>query len=137
MRKAGCKKLPANYVGVRGRWSNGACKHCFYTCIRSSEVPVGSHSIVGRRAQKSGHRLEASPYWITSCGLASVTFHKKKPSFKPNYTRRNIENTVGLRQVGIKSLSGCHLCLFEVVSLDLLPLHSQSNRNETHLQKLQ
>ena len=53
----------------------------FNTRIRSSGLPVGSHSIVGRRAQKSGHRLEASPYWITSCGLASVTFHEKKPSF--------------------------------------------------------
>ena len=51
------------------------------TCIRSSGLPVGSHSIVGRRAQKSGHRLAASPYWTTSCGLASLTFHEKKPSF--------------------------------------------------------
>ena len=29
--------------------------------------------------------------------------------------------TVGLRQVGAKSLFGRHLCLFDVVSLDLLP----------------
>jgi len=51
------------------------------TCIRSSGLPVGSHGIVGRRAQKSGHQLAASPYWITSSGLASVTFRAKKPSF--------------------------------------------------------
>ena len=41
-----------------------------YTCIRSSGLPVGSHSIVGWRAQKSGHRIAASPYWITSSGWA-------------------------------------------------------------------
>ena len=41
-----------------------------YTCIRSSGLPVGSHSIVGWRAQKNGHRLAASPYWITSSDLA-------------------------------------------------------------------
>ena len=51
------------------------------TCIRSSGRPVGSQGSVGRRAQKSGHRLAASPYWITSSGLASVTFRAKKPSF--------------------------------------------------------
>ena len=27
------------------------------TCIRSSGLPVGSHGIVGTRAQKSGHQL--------------------------------------------------------------------------------
>ena len=36
---------------------------------------------MGRPAPKSGHRLAASPYRITSSGLASVTFHAKKPSF--------------------------------------------------------
>ena len=51
------------------------------TCVRNSGLPVGSHGIVVRRAQKSGHQLAASPYWITSSGLASVTFHVKKPSF--------------------------------------------------------
>ena len=40
------------------------------TCIRSSGLPVGSHSIVGWLAQKSGHRIPASPYWITSSDLA-------------------------------------------------------------------
>ena len=52
-----------------------------YTCIRSSGLPVASRGIVGTPAQKSGHRLAASPYWITSSGLASVTFRAKKPSF--------------------------------------------------------
>ena len=52
-----------------------------YTRIRSSGLAVGSHGIVGRRAQKSGHQLAASPYWITPSGLASVTFHTKHPSF--------------------------------------------------------
>ena len=28
-----------------------------HTCIRSSGLPIGSHGIVGWRAQKSGHRL--------------------------------------------------------------------------------
>ena len=32
-----------------------------YTCIRSSKLPVGSHGIVGRRAQKSGHQFAVSP----------------------------------------------------------------------------
>ena len=41
----------------------------FNTCIRSSGLPVGSHGIVGRRAQKSGHQLAASPYWITRAGI--------------------------------------------------------------------
>ena len=49
-----------------------------YTCIRSSGLPVGSHGIVGRRVQKSGHQLAASPHWITSSGITS------------NYTCRNI-----------------------------------------------
>ena len=44
------------------------------TCVRSSGLPVGSHGIVVRRAQKSGHDFVASLYWITSSGLASVTF---------------------------------------------------------------
>ena len=38
----------------------------FDTCIRSSGLPVGSHSIVGWRAQK----IAASPYWISSSGWA-------------------------------------------------------------------
>lgn len=29
MRKADCKKLPANYVGVGERWRRGDCEHCF------------------------------------------------------------------------------------------------------------
>ena len=37
-------------------WEN-AVQGLGNTCIRSSGLPVGSHSIVGRRAQKSGHRL--------------------------------------------------------------------------------
>ena len=48
-------------------------------------------------------------------------FTQRNPPFKPNYTCRNNENAFGLRQVDIKSLFRRHLCLFEVVSLDLLP----------------
>ena len=55
--------------------------HKTNTCVSSSGLPVGSRGIVGRRTQKSGHQLAASPYWMTSSGLASVTFHAKKPSF--------------------------------------------------------
>ena len=48
-----------------------------YTCIRGSGLPVGSHGIVDRRVQKSGHQLVASAYWIVSSRITS------------NYTCRN------------------------------------------------
>ena len=106
------------------------CKPCKKnTCIRSSGLLDHTALWVG------GLRKVGIDLQLHHIGLDYIT--KRNPPFEPNYTSRNIENTVGLRQVGIKSLFFRHLCLFEVVSLDLLPLHSQSNRNETHLQKLQ
>jgi len=59
----------------------GSYIHVVYTCITSTGLPVGSHCIMGRQAQKSGHQFAVSPYWITLSGLASETFHTKKTSF--------------------------------------------------------
>ena len=87
------------------------------TCIRSSGLPVGSHGIVGRRAQKSGHQLAASPYWITRAGIQKIQFDWDKWASNPC----------------LVAISAC-LKLFRLI---YYPLYSQSNRNETHLQKLQ
>ena len=54
------------------------------------------------------------------------------------YTCRNIENTVGLRQAGIKSLFGRHLCLFQAVSRDVFNIpFAFTIEFETRVQKLQ
>ena len=71
----------ANHHHFSPRWAGSRVANPMIrinTCIRSSGLPVGSHGIVGRRAQKSGHQLAASPYWITSSGITS------------NYTCRNL-----------------------------------------------
>ena len=52
-------EYPESQTGIFGRMES------------APGLPVGSHGIVGWWAQKSGHRLAASPNWITSSGLAS------------------------------------------------------------------
>ena len=65
--------------------------------------------------------LQLRHIWLHRVAWLQWPFTQRNPPFKPNYTCRNNENAVGLRQVDIKSLFRRHLCLFEVVSLDLLP----------------
>ena len=71
--------------GYHPRTSSTFCNLLFFINKDLYETQINPlqkfESIVGRRAQKSGHRLAASPYWITSSGLAKVTFRAKKPSF--------------------------------------------------------
>ena len=59
-----------------------------HTCIRSSGLPIGSHGIVGWRAQKKW--ASTSPYWITSSGLASGVSREELP-FELNCKCRNKE----------------------------------------------
>ena len=61
-----------------------------YTCVRSSGLPVASRGIVGKRAQKSGHQLASSSYWMTSSSLASVTFHARNSLLLSRIAREEI-----------------------------------------------
>ena len=78
MRKADCKKLPANYVGVRERWSNGACKHCFNTSFQYSApgIPYDWSLLCGSLLQ---HLLQ-------SFGSAHAEFYKYVEHVKPSHT---------------------------------------------------
>jgi len=57
-----------------------------------------------------GIKFAVSPYWITSSGLASETFHAKKPPLLSKITRAGIK--------GILKVSDCFITFWQRHSND-------------------